>query len=88
MDGAIYLDMSGRLYAIGCILEGKALENEDLSYGARHRSAARYTNAYEATIAITVSEDGHCSVFHKDDSSTKLRSRGSTSSFESVSPSR
>ena len=63
IDGALYLDDLGRLHAIGCILEGRALEDENRGYGARHRSAARFTHTRKSTVAITVSEDGHVTAF-------------------------
>lgn len=70
VDGACMMDRSGSFYAFGCILSGEASEKEDRGRGARHNSAIRYTESFEGSLAIVVSEDGPVTVFPRRPSAT------------------
>ena len=73
IDGAVMIDTASQCHAIGVILDGIALEKEDISFGARHNSAIRYVNYSKAKykkdncMAIIVSEDGDVKVVIPDE---------------------
>lgn len=58
VDGALHIDAECDLHAFACLLDGKAVADEDLSRGARYNSALRFTASYPEAIAIVVSADG------------------------------
>jgi DisA bacterial checkpoint controller nucleotide-binding len=59
IDGAVLVDTSAAVVAIGVILDGIATAAGDRSRGARYNSAVRYmASASAATVIILVSEDG------------------------------
>lgn len=59
IDGAIIVDLSGRCYAIGAILDGSAVPaKQDSARGSRYNSALRYVSSRKRTLAIVTSEDG------------------------------
>ncbi|HLW01618.1 MAG TPA: diadenylate cyclase [Ktedonobacterales bacterium] len=63
IDGAILLDPTGTMHAMGVILDGIASRNGDPSRGSRYNSAIRYLDTTEIPTMITlVSEDGMINV--------------------------
>jgi hypothetical protein len=59
IDGAILVDPSGQLAAIGVILDGVATPEGDRARGARFNSAVRYlAEPRPPTMIVLVSEDG------------------------------
>ncbi|GLC90220.1 tetratricopeptide repeat protein [Lysinibacillus piscis] len=62
IDGAIYLDTECTCYAIGMILDGKAVADKgNSSRGARYNSAIRYQNLdnlKDRSVIVVISEDG------------------------------
>lgn len=61
IDGAVIIDKSGKIEAIGIILDGTANEDSelDISRGARYNSAIKYTTNKQKCIVLVVSEDGY-----------------------------
>lgn len=61
IDGAVIIDIYGKCYAFGCILDGEALVEGDKSRGARYNSANNYVQKFNnksKVVACIVSEDG------------------------------
>ena len=59
IDGAVLMDITGTCYAIGAILDGKAVPNETSERGARYNSAVRYVESNSGKcVAVIISEDG------------------------------
>lgn len=71
IDGALICDEKGTCYAIGIILDGKAINVADSSRGARYNSALRYVEKQKSrnknTFIVVVSEDKYvdCISTHK-----------------------
>ncbi|WP_313893810.1 tetratricopeptide repeat protein, partial [Psychrobacillus sp.] len=77
IDGAIYLDITSNCYAIGMILDGKAVaEKGNNSRGARYNSAIRYQNLDELknkSVIIVISEDGMVDIIGDEENEFKLK---------------
>lgn len=58
LDGALFMDYSGKCLAIGVIVDGKATIQGDVARGARYNSIVNYVKQREGYIGIVVSEDG------------------------------
>lgn len=59
IDGATLMDITGTCYAIGAILDGKAIPDETSARGARYNSAVRYIESNSGKcVAVIISEDG------------------------------
>ncbi len=59
IDGAVLVDMAGRCYAIGVILDGVASSKGTPARGARFNSAVRYVEyTSHSCLAVVISEDG------------------------------
>lgn len=59
IDGAVLCDCSGRIHAVGAILDGSACQGCTSARGARYNSAVRYVGGEAvARVAVVVSEDG------------------------------
>lgn len=59
IDGAVLVDPTGALMAVGVILDGTATSEGDRARGARFNSAVRYlASASKPTLIVLVSEDG------------------------------
>uniref|UniRef100_A0A7C4AAU7 DNA-binding protein n=1 Tax=Fundidesulfovibrio putealis TaxID=270496 RepID=A0A7C4AAU7_9BACT len=63
LDGALHLSGAGMLRAFGCLLDGKAVESEDRSRGARFNSALRFTAMHADIVVVVVSADAPVFVF-------------------------
>lgn len=64
IDGAVLLDIAGICYAIGVILDGKAVSEGTSERGARYNSAVRYVeNNSGKCVAIIISEDGMVNLY-------------------------
>lgn len=64
IDGALHINLTDMcLEAFACLLDGKALPDEDRSRGARYNSAMRFSDQYRSSVVIVVSEDGPTSIF-------------------------
>lgn len=60
-DGALLIDLEGRLHAKGVILDGTAGKGGDASRGSRYNAALTYYSSREwekPTLIVVVSEDG------------------------------
>jgi hypothetical protein len=58
IDGAVLLDSMGTCYAIGVILDGRAVPEGDPSRGARFNSCIRYIASQPTCLGVIISEDG------------------------------
>ena len=60
MDGAILVDLEGRIHATGVILDGLQTTGGERSRGARFNATRRYMEQHrdDPAIAIVISEDG------------------------------
>ena len=63
LDGALHLTGNGTLKAFACLLDGRAVESEDRSRGARFNSALRFTAMYPGIIVVVVSADAPVFIF-------------------------
>jgi len=63
LDGALHLTGGGMLRAFACLLDGKAVESEDRSRGARFNSALRFTAMHTGIIVVVVSADAPVFIF-------------------------
>jgi hypothetical protein len=63
LDGALHLTGAGYLSAFACLLDGKAVESEDRSRGARFNSALRFTAMHRGIIVVVVSADAPVFIF-------------------------
>lgn len=64
IDGATLLDIDGTCYAIGVILDGKAVSDETSERGARYNSAVRYVKrSKDKCVAVIISEDGMVNLY-------------------------
>ncbi|MFZ5425576.1 MAG: DNA integrity scanning protein DisA nucleotide-binding domain protein [Thermodesulfobacteriota bacterium] len=63
LDGALHLTGGGKLNAFACLLDGKAVESEDRSRGARFNSALRFTAMHPGVIVVVVSADSPVFIF-------------------------
>jgi len=57
IDGAILVDLVGKCYGIGVILDGLAGDGENSARGARYNSAVRYLQGNPDSLIVVVSED-------------------------------
>ena len=57
IDGAIHIGADRHLYGFACLLDGKALQTEDRSRGARFNSSLRFTAEHKNVIVVVVSSD-------------------------------
>ncbi|MFP5220706.1 MAG: DNA integrity scanning protein DisA nucleotide-binding domain protein [Acidobacteriota bacterium] len=57
LDGALHLTGNGDLCAFACLLDGRSVDSEDRSRGARFNSAVRFTAMYPGIIVVVVSAD-------------------------------
>ncbi len=64
IDGSIIMDLDGKIYGIGMILDGIAIKEGSLARGARYNSAIKYRNYLNENengtkaLILIVSEDG------------------------------
>jgi hypothetical protein len=65
VDGALHIGADMHLHGFACLLDGRAMPNENRARGARFNSALRFTAAHENLIVIVVSADRPVSVIHK-----------------------
>lgn len=63
LDGALHLTANGELRAFACLLDGKAVDSEDRSRGARFNSALRFTAMHPGIIVVVVSADAPVFIF-------------------------
>ena len=63
LDGALLLTGASCLKTFACLLDGKAVESEDRSRGARFNSALRFTAMHPGIIAVVVSADAPVFIF-------------------------
>jgi hypothetical protein len=64
-DGAVCLDHRLRIVGFAAILPIQSADGLPQGVGARHISAASYTNRVIGCVAVVVSQDGPISVFYK-----------------------
>ena len=64
LDGALHITGGSNLAAFACLLDGKGVESEDRSRGARFNSALRFTAMHQGIIAVVVSADAPVFIFH------------------------
>jgi len=66
IDGAVLVSNTAKLYAIGVILDGNTIPENDISNGARHNSAIRYIEKLKSNekncMIVTISEDGDITI--------------------------
>lgn len=65
IDGALFIDHSGKCQAIGVIVDGKAVKTGDVGRGARYNSIANYMKQKRGCVGIVVSEDGMINVIQE-----------------------
>lgn len=65
IDGALFIDHSGKCLAIGVIVDGKAVKTGDVGRGARYNSIANYMKQKRGCVGIVVSEDGLINVIQE-----------------------
>ncbi len=65
VDGALHIGKDLLLYRFGCLMDGKKVETEDRSRGARFNSALRFTKEHKNVIVVVVSSDRPVSVIHQ-----------------------
>lgn len=66
IDGALFIDYSGKCLAIGVIVDGEAIEKGNVGRGARYNSIKNYMKLKQGCVGIVVSEDGMVDVIqHK-----------------------
>jgi len=58
IDGAVLIDPMGTCFAIGVILDGRAVPEGDPARGARFNSCIRYIASQPACLGVIISEDG------------------------------
>lgn len=63
LDGALHLTGGGELRAFACLLDGRSVESEDRSRGARFNSALRFTAMHPGVIVVVVSADSPVFIF-------------------------
>jgi len=64
IDGALHIMSSISLRGFGCLLDGKAIEGENMARGARYNSALRFTAEHDNVIVVVVSSDRPVSIIH------------------------
>lgn len=57
VDGALHIGRNLELLGFACLLDGRAVEGEDRSRGARFNSALRFTAEHKDLIVVVVSVD-------------------------------
>jgi hypothetical protein len=62
VDGALHIGRDLRLHGFACLLDGRSIEGEDRSRGARFNSALRFTSEHSNLIVVVVSADRPVSV--------------------------
>jgi hypothetical protein len=65
IDGAIHIGADLQLHGFACLLDGKALQTEDRSRGARFNSALRFTAEHRNVIVVVVSSDRPVSIIQE-----------------------
>jgi hypothetical protein len=63
VDGALHIGADLHLHGFACLLDGRAVRNENRARGARFNSALRFTAEHENIIVVVVSADRPVSVF-------------------------
>lgn len=62
IDGALFIDYSGKCLAIGVIVDGEAVKKGNVGRGARYNSIANYVKLKQGCVGIVISEDGMVNV--------------------------
>ncbi len=62
IDGALHIGKDLLLYGFACLLDGKAIKEENRARGARYNSALRFTYGKKNVIVIVVSSDRPVSI--------------------------
>ncbi len=62
IDGALHIMSSTALVGFACLLDGKAIQGENMARGARYNSALRFTAKHERVIVVVVSSDRPVSI--------------------------
>jgi hypothetical protein len=62
LDGALHIGRDIHLHGFACILDGKSIEGEDRSRGARFNSALRFTGEHQNIVVVVVSADRPVSI--------------------------
>jgi hypothetical protein len=65
VDGALHIGADLRLHGFACLLDGRAIVDENRARGARFNSALRFTAEHENLIVVVVSADRPVSVIHR-----------------------
>jgi len=65
VDGALHIGADLHLHGFACLLDGRAIPDENRARGARFNSALRFTSDHENLVVIVVSSDRPVSVIHR-----------------------
>lgn len=65
IDGAVHIGGDMNIRGFGCLLDGEAIEREDMARGARYNSALRFSARHEQAIVVVVSSDRPVSIIHR-----------------------
>ena len=65
MDGALHIGSDLHLHNFACLLDGRTIEGEDRSRGARYNSALRFTAEHQNIFVVVVSVDRPVSIIQE-----------------------
>ncbi len=64
IDGAVHITSDLHIHGFGCLLDGKAINSENMARGARYNSALRFSADHTNIIIVVVSSDRPVSIIY------------------------
>jgi len=64
IDGAVHITSDQHIHGFGCLLDGKAVNWENMARGARYNSALRFSAEHSNIIVVVVSSDRPVSIIY------------------------
>jgi hypothetical protein len=64
IDGAVHITSDLHIHGFGCLLDGKAINWENMARGARYNSALRFSAEHSNVIVVVVSSDRPVSIIY------------------------
>jgi len=64
IDGAVHITSDLHIHGFGCLLDGKAIDWENMARGARYNSALRFSADHKHIIVVVVSSDRPVSIIY------------------------
>ena len=64
IDGAVHITSDLKLRGFGCLLDGKAINWENMARGARYNSALRFSADHNRVVVVVVSSDRPVSIIY------------------------